>query len=56
MHVTYKKKIKKCFDVSQQDKVVITRCGKPAAILVGVAGRDWTDVALSEERLEPRQR
>jgi prevent-host-death family protein len=40
------KRIKECVDISQQDKVVITRRGKPAAILVGVEGRDWTDVAL----------
>jgi prevent-host-death family protein len=40
------KRIKKCVDISQQDKVVITRRGKPAAILVGVEGKDWSDVAL----------
>jgi len=28
------KRIKECVDISQQDKVVITRRGKPAAILV----------------------
>jgi prevent-host-death family protein len=40
------KKIKECVDMSQQDKVVITRHGKPAAVLVGVEGKDWGDVAL----------
>jgi prevent-host-death family protein len=40
------KRIKECVDISQQDKVVITRRGKPAAILVGVEGKDWADVAL----------
>jgi prevent-host-death family protein len=40
------KRIKECVDMSQQDKVVITRRGKPAAILVGVEGKDWADVAL----------
>ena len=40
------KRIKECVDISQQDKVVITRRGKPAAILVGVEGKDWPDVAL----------
>ena len=40
------KKIKQCMDVSQQDRVVITRRGKPAAVMVGVEGKDWEEVAL----------
>ena len=32
--------------MSQQDQVVITRHGKPAAILLGVEGKDWGDVVL----------
>ena len=32
--------------MSQQDQVVITRRGKPAAILLGVEGKDWGDVVL----------
>ncbi len=40
------KRIKECVDMSQQDQVVITRRGKPAAILLGVEGKDWGDVAL----------
>ena len=40
------KKIKKCVDMSQQDQVVITRRGKPAAVMVGVEGKDWEDVVL----------
>ncbi len=40
------KRIKECVDISQQDQVVITRRGKPAAILLGVEGKDWTDVVL----------
>ena len=39
------KKIKECVDMSQQDQVVITRRGKPAA-MVGVEGKDWEDVVL----------
>ena len=31
---------------SHKHKVVITRHGKPAAVLVGVEGKDWGDVAL----------
>jgi prevent-host-death family protein len=40
------KKIKECVDMSQQDQVVITHRGKPAAVLVGVEGKDWEDVVL----------
>lgn len=40
------KKIKECVDMSQKDRVVITRRGKPAAVLVGVEGKDWGDVVL----------
>jgi len=30
------KKVKECMDISQEDQVVITRNGKPAAVLLGV--------------------
>jgi prevent-host-death family protein len=40
------KKIKECVDRSQQDQVVITRRGKPAAVMVGVEGKDWEEVVL----------
>jgi prevent-host-death family protein len=40
------KKIKECVDMSQRDQVVITRRGKPAAVMVGVEGKDWEDVVL----------
>jgi prevent-host-death family protein len=40
------KKIKECVDMSQEDQVVITRRGKPAAVLVGVEGKDWEDVVI----------
>ena len=40
------KKIKECVDMSQQDQVVITRRGKPAAVMVGVEGQDWEDLVL----------
>ena len=40
------KRIKQCVDISQQDQVVITRRGKPAAILLGVEGKDWDEVVL----------
>jgi prevent-host-death family protein len=40
------KKIKECVDMAQQDQVVITRRGKPAAVMVGVEGKDWEEVVL----------
>jgi prevent-host-death family protein len=40
------KKIKECVDMFQQDQVVITRHGKPAAVMVGVEGKDWEEVLL----------
>jgi prevent-host-death family protein len=40
------KKVKECVDAAQNDRVVVTRRGKPAAVLVGVEGRDWEDVVL----------
>ncbi len=40
------KKVKQCVDLSQKDRVVITRRGKPAAVLVGVEGKDWEDLTL----------
>jgi prevent-host-death family protein len=40
------KKIKECVDISQRDQVVITRRGKPAAVMVGVEGKDWEEVVL----------
>ncbi len=40
------KKVKECMDISQEDQVVITRHGKPAAVLVGVEGRDWEDLVI----------
>lgn len=40
------KRVRECVDVSQDDRVVITRRGQPAAILIGVEGRDWEDIVL----------
>jgi len=33
-------------DASQSERVVVTRHGRPAAVLVGVEGRDLEDLAL----------
>ena len=40
------KKVKECVDWSQEDRIVITRHGKPAAVMVGVEGKDWEDLVL----------
>ncbi len=40
------KKVKECVDLSQSEKVVVTRHGKPAAVLVGVEGKDWEDIVF----------
>lgn len=40
------KNIKEAVDSAQRDRVVVTRRGRPAAVLVGVEGRDWESVVL----------
>ena len=43
------KNVKECVDASQEDRVVITRHGRPAAVLVGVEGEDWEDIVLQTD-------
>lgn len=43
------KKVKECVDEAQEDRVVVTRHGKPAAILLGVEGEDWETVLLQTD-------
>ncbi len=43
------KKIRECIDEAQRDRVIITRRGKPAAVLVGVEGDDWETVVLETD-------
>jgi prevent-host-death family protein len=40
------KRVKECVDGAQEDRLVITRHGKPAAVMVGVEGEDWDTVVL----------
>ena len=40
------KAIKKCVDAAQDERIVVTRNGKPAALLVGLEGQDWETVLL----------
>ena len=43
------KNLKRCIDEAQEGRVVITRRGKPAALLVGVEGKDWETVILETD-------
>ncbi len=43
------KKLKQCIEEAQEGRVVITRRGKPAALLVGVEGKDWETVILETD-------
>jgi prevent-host-death family protein len=45
------KKIRASVDAAQEDDLVITRNGKPAAVLVGVEGQDWESVFLQTNPL-----
>ena len=57
------KNIKEAVDSAQGDRVVVTRRGKPAAVLLGVEGKDWETVVfetssrfwelIEERRAEP---
>jgi prevent-host-death family protein len=42
--------VKDTVDASQKDHVVVTRHGKPVAILVGVEGKDWETVYWETNR------
>jgi len=41
--------VKACVDEAQRERVVITRRGRPAALLVGVEGQDWEAVVLGAD-------
>ncbi len=43
------KKLKQCIKEAQEGRVVITRRGKPAALLVGVEGKDWETLILETD-------
>lgn len=40
------KSVRECVDSAQRERVVVTRRGKPAAVIVGVEGKDWETVVL----------
>jgi len=39
-------RIRECVQASQKDRVVVTKHGAPAAILIGVEGYDWEQLVL----------
>jgi len=43
------KSLKECVDDAQEDRVIITRRGKPAAVLIGIADKDWETVVLQTD-------
>lgn len=40
------KKIRQCVDMAQHERIVVTRRGQPAAVIVGVEGSDWEDLVI----------
>ena len=38
--------VRDCVKTSQRDRVVVTRHGIPAALIIGVEGTDWETLAL----------
>jgi prevent-host-death family protein len=43
------KRVKACVSDAQRDRVIVTRHGKPAAVLVGVQGEDWDAVVVQTD-------
>jgi prevent-host-death family protein len=41
-----KQSLSVCIEKAQKDRVLITRHGKPAAVVIGVAGQEMEDVIL----------
>ena len=44
------KKIRAVMETAQKDHVVITRNGKPIAVVLGIEGQDWETVALETSK------
>lgn len=40
------KHVRDCVSASQRDRVVVTRHGVPAVLMIGVKGSDWETLAL----------
>ena len=44
------KKIRSVMETAQEDQVVITRNGKPIAVVLGIQGEDWETVVLETSK------
>jgi len=56
-----RKSVKQVVDSARTDRVVVTRRGEPAAVMLGVEGKDWETVVLETspafwELVEARRR
>ena len=40
------KSVKQVVDSAQTDRIIVTRRGEPAAVVLGVEGKDWETVVL----------
>ncbi len=38
------RRVRESMQVSQKERVVVTRRGRPSAVLIGVEGQDWEDL------------
>ena len=44
------KKIRAVMEAAQKDQVVVTRNGKPIAVVLGIEGEDWETIALETNK------
>jgi prevent-host-death family protein len=44
-----KAQLSECLDIAQRDRVLITRHGRPAALVIGVEGEDLEQVILGSD-------
>ena len=44
------RRIRSVMDTAQHDQVVITRNGRPIAVVVGIEGADWETMAVETSR------
>jgi prevent-host-death family protein len=40
------KNVRACVSAAQKQRLVVTRHGRPAAVLIGVEGQDWESVSI----------
>jgi prevent-host-death family protein len=43
------KSLKECVEAAQEDRVIVTRRGKPAVVLIGISDKDWETVVLQTD-------